>query len=89
MKTFNIMKQQGIVLELYIKLMKMVNREYLNDEEYKLMNELNDKLNNIVDMLLDARSNNKISFWTASILTSFNINNWIKVIQYRIYVRKS
>ena len=89
MKTFNIMKQQGIVLELYIKLMKMVNREDLTDEEYKLMNELNDKLNNIVDMLLDARSNNKISFWTASVLTSFNINNWIKVIQYRIYVRKS
>ena len=89
MKTFNIMKQQAILLEAYIKLMKMVNREYLTDEEYKLMNELNEQIDNICDMILDARSNNKISFWTGSVLTSFNINNWIKVIQYRIYLRKS
>ena len=89
MKTFNIMKQQAILLEACIKLMKMVNREDLTDEEYKLMNELNEQIDNICDMILDARSNNKISFWTASVLTIFNINSWIKVIQYRIYLRKS
>ena len=89
MKTFNIMKQQAILLGLVIELKKMVYREDLTDEEYKLINELNDKGDNISDMLLDARSNNKISFWTASVLTLFNISTWIKVIQYRIYLRKS
>ena len=89
MKTFNIMKQQGIVLGLVIELTKMLDREDLTDEEYKLIDELNDKGDNISDMLLDARSNNKISFWTASVFTLFNINTWIKVIQYRIYLRKS
>ena len=89
MKTFNIMKQQGIVLGLVIELTKMLDREDLTDEGYKLIDELGDKIDNITDMLLDARSNNKISFWTASVLTSFNINNWIKVIRYNNYVRKS
>ena len=83
------MKQQAILLGLVIELKKMVYREDLTDEEYKLINELNDKGDNISDMLLDARSNNKISFWTASVLTLFNISTWIKVIQYRIYLRKS
>ena len=89
MKTFNIMKQQGIVLGLVIELTKMLDREDLTDEGYKLIDELSDKFDNMTDMLLDARSNNKISFWTASVLTIFNINSWIKVIQYRIYLRKS
>ena len=89
MKTFNIMKQQGIVLGLVIELTKMLDREDLTDEGYKLIDELGDKIDNITGMLLDARCNNKISFWTASVLNLFNINNWIKVIRHNNYVRKS
>ena len=62
MKTFNIMKQQGIVLELVIELTKMLDREDLTDEGYKLIDELGDKIDNITDMLLDARCNNKLVF---------------------------
>ena len=89
MKTFNIMKQQTIVLGLVIELTKMLDREDLTDEEYKLIDALIDITDNITDMLLDARCNNKISFWTASVLNLFNINTWIKVIRYNNYVRKS
>ena len=83
------MKQQTIVLGLVIELTKMLDREDLTDEEYKLIDALIDITDNITDMLLDARCNNKISFWTASVLNLFNINTWIKVIRYNNYVRKS